>query len=188
MVAVVGSATLCTIWGLACARGLVWRGGSSGALRGVCFFLSPRVAGGPWGSRRWRRGAPMASGGYFPRRGPKVGSEVASTVGSAVGAAVGSEKTTVYAGDTTNTQAPRLREARRQCSLKTPEGRARRRPRRQPGPGHRRHGQQGRPRVDVCGGEGGLRDDVHGDQRALVCSRRPSVSHAPSLASGLQGS
>mmetsp|Transcript_10683 Transcript_10683/g.31496 ORF Transcript_10683/g.31496 Transcript_10683/m.31496 type:complete len:234 (+) Transcript_10683:222-923(+) len=67
--------------------------------------------------------------------------------------------------------APRLREARRQCSLKTPQGRARRRPRRQQGPGHRRHGQQGRSRVDLRGREGGLRHDVHGDQRALARPR-----------------
>ena len=36
------------------------------------FFLSPRVAGGPLGSRRWRRGAPMASEGLFSRRRPTV--------------------------------------------------------------------------------------------------------------------
>ena len=119
-------------------------------------------------ARRWRRGC-------FSRR---VGSAVGSEVGSAVGSAAGSEKTTVYAGDTANAQAPRLREARRQCSLKTPQGRARRRPRRQPGPGHRRHGQQGRFGLNLRRREGGLRHDVHGDQRAFVCSRRPLVSNS----------
>ena len=144
-------------------------------LRGSPAVRGDRVDGAE--ARRWRLR------GYSLVGDPKC-SAVGSEVGSTVGSAVGSEKTTVYAGDTTNTQAPRLREARRQCSLKTPQGRARRRPRRQPGPGHRRHGQQGRPRVDLRRREGGLRDDVHGDQRAFVCSRRPLGSNAPLLASG----
>ena len=131
-------------------------------------------------ARRWRLR------GYSLVGDPKC-SAVGSEVGSAVGSALGFEKTMVHARDVrerSNTQAPRLREARRLRRPQAPEGRARRRARRQQGPRHGRHGQQGRPRVDLRGREGGLRDDVHGDQRALVCSRRPLGSNAPLLASG----